>query len=111
MSTSRLHSAGQVWIVKLEPTIGSEIQKCRPCLIISPNEMNRYLRIVIVAPRTTSEQSYPARVRIDFSGKSGQVALDQMRSVDKARLVQHLDQVEMSVLGRVAALLVEMFAV
>lgn len=110
MVESGAHTAGQVWVVDLDPTVGSGIQKPRPCVIISPNEMNKYLRTVIVAPMTTAERNYPVRVKAMFGGKRGQVALDQIRSVDKSRLVQHLGELEKPVMQRVAATLVEMFA-
>ena len=79
-----------VVLVSLDPTVGSEIRKSRPCLVVSPDEMNRYLRTVIVAPMTTAGRAYPTRVSCRFKGKSGQVALDQIRTVDKARIARKL---------------------
>jgi mRNA interferase MazF len=80
----------EVWLVSLDPTRGSEIQKARPCLVISPDEMNQHLRTVIIAPMTTADRPYPTRVAVTFRGKRGQVALDQMRAVDRQRLVRKL---------------------
>ncbi len=79
-----------VFLVKLNPTVGSEIQKTRPCLIISPDEMNRHIKTVIIAPMTTKGRAYPSRVSCLFQGKEGQVVLDQIRTVDKVRLVRKL---------------------
>ena len=76
----------EVYLVNLDPTIGSEIKKTRPCLIVSPDEMNRHIATVIVAPMTTKSKNYPTRVSGKFQGKSGQVVLDQLRTVDKRRL-------------------------
>src|ERR1700688_222940 len=80
----------EVWLVSLDPTIGSEIQKTRPCLVVSPDEANEYLNTVIVAPMTTTERPYPTRVAINFQSKRGQVALDQIRAIDRQRLVRKL---------------------
>ena len=80
----------EVWLVNLDPTQGSEINKTRPCVIISPDELNRYLRTVIIAALTSSPRAYPSRVNCEFQGKAGQVALDHIRSVDKTRLVRKL---------------------
>lgn len=99
----------EVWLVSLNPTKGSEIQKTRPCLVISPNEINNWLRTVIIAPMTTSERSYPSRVALKFQGKSGQVALDQLRTVDKLRLVKKLGKITPKVKERISQTLVEMF--
>src|SRR5215210_7909544 len=99
-----------VYRVRLDPTLGSEIQKTRPCLIVSPDEMNRRLRTVIIAPMTTGGQSYPTRVACTFDGKTGQVALDQIRTVDKARLVQRLGEVDPVTGRRVLDVLARMFA-
>jgi mRNA interferase MazF len=99
-----------VHLVNLDPTIGSEIQKTRPCLIISPDEMNRFIRTVIVAPMTTKGTSYPTRVACKFQGKRGQVVLDQIRTVDKARLVRRLGKIDMQTQAEVLSVLGEMFA-
>src|SRR3954468_21848047 len=83
-----------VYLIHLEPTIGSEIQKTRPCLIVSPDEMNRFIKTVIVAPMTTKGTTYPTRVSCKFQGKQGQVVLDQIRTIDKVRLVKRLGRVD-----------------
>jgi mRNA interferase MazF len=100
----------EVYLVNLDPTVGSEIQKTRPCLIISPDEMNDHIATVIVAPLTTKGRDYPTRVNCQFQGKDGQVILDQIRNVDKLRLVKTLGKVDRSTQSDVLAVLVEMFA-
>jgi len=97
-------------LANLDPTIGSEIKKTRPCLVVSPDEMNRHIRTVIVAPMTTVARPYPSRVPIRFQRKSGQVALDQLRAIDKTRAVKRLGAAGKSTAAAVAAVLVEMFA-
>ena len=99
-----------VCLVNLDPTVGSEIRKARPCLIISPDEMNRHIATVIVAPMTTKGKSYPSRVRCNFKGKDGQVVLDQIRTVDKTRLIQKLGKIDTAVQEQVLSVLAEMFA-
>ena len=101
---------GQVWLVVLDPTQGMEIQKTRPCLVISPDEMNQHLRTVIIAPMTTAMRPYPTRVAVRFQGKRGQVALDQLRAVDRQRLVRMLGAVSPKTAQDVSATLLEMFA-
>ena len=100
----------EVWLVTLDPTQGVEIQKTRPCLVSSPDEMNRHLRTVIIAPMTTVTRPYPTRVAVRFQGKRGQVALDQLRAVDRQRLVRMLGAVSTRTAQDVSATLVEMFA-
>lgn len=99
-----------VYLVNLDPTIGREIKKTRPCLIISPNEMNEHIATVIVAPMTTRGRSYPTRVPCHFQGKLGQIVLDQIRTVDKVRLVKRLGQINPAAQKAVLGLLAEMFA-
>ncbi len=99
-----------VFLISLDPTRGSEIRKTRPCLIISPDEMNQHIRTVIVAPMTTKGRSYPSRVRCTFQGKRGQVVLDQIRTVDKTRLVRRLGAISASVQIKILDALQEMFA-
>jgi mRNA interferase MazF len=99
-----------VYLINLDPTVGSEIRKTRPCLIISPDEMNRFIRAVIVAPMTTKGTAYPTRVACKFQGKRGQVVLDQIRTVDKARLVKKLGRVDKQTQAAVLSVLGEMFA-
>src|SRR6266571_3543706 len=96
--------------VSLDPTVGSEIKKTRPCLVVSPDEMNRHIRTVIVAPMTTKGRQYPTRVTCRFRGKAGQVVLDQIRTVDAARLVRKLGRLNDEMGGKVLAVLGEMFA-
>ena len=98
-----------VYLINLDPTVGSEIQKTRPCLIVSPDEMNRFIRTVIVAPMTKGT-SYPTRVPCKFQGKRGQVVLDQIRTVDKARLVKRVGKVDKQTRAGVLSVLGEMFA-
>jgi len=100
----------EVWLVTLDPTLGVEIQKTRPCLVISPNEMNEYLQTVIIAPMTTVTRPYPTRVPLRFQGKRGQVALDQLRAVDRQRLVRKLGTVAEGPARAVSAVLLEMFS-
>jgi mRNA interferase MazF len=99
----------EVWLVSLDPAQGSEIRKTRPCLVVSPNEANEYLRTVIIAPMTTTERSYPTRVGITFQHKHGQVALDQIRAVDQQRLVRKLGVSPATTAQAVSSVLVEMF--
>jgi mRNA interferase MazF len=99
----------EVWLVSLDPTEGAEIQKTRPCLVVSPDESNRYLRTVIIAPMTTVERPYPTRVALTFQGKHGQVALDQLRAIDRKRLVRKLGKITPKTATSVSSVLVEMF--
>ena len=99
-----------VYLVSLDPTVGSAIKKTRPCLIISPDEMNRHIATAIVAPMTTQGQSYPTRVVCRFQGKAGQIVLDQMRTVDKARLIKRLGHISSPEQKTVLSVLAEMFA-
>lgn len=99
-----------VYLINLDPTIGSEIQKTRPCVVISPDEMNRFIKTVIVAPLTSKGAAYPTRVACRFQGKRGQVVLDQIRTVDKARLIKRLGKIEKQTQTEVLSVLGEMFA-
>lgn len=99
-----------VYLINLDPTVGSEIKKTRPCLIISPDEMNRFIKTVIVAPMTTKGREYPTRVGCKFQGKQGQIVLDQIRTVDKARLVKRLGRVDAETQTKVLTVAGEMFA-
>lgn len=99
-----------VYLVNLDPTVGSEIRKARPCLIVSPDEMNRYIATVIAAPMTTIGRDYPTRVPCSFKGKDGQVVLDQIRTIDKKRLVQKLGRIDKPTQEEVLSILAEMFA-
>jgi mRNA interferase MazF len=99
-----------VYLVTLDPTVGSEVRKTRPCLIVSPDEMNRHIATVIVAPMTTKGTAYPTRVFCRFRGKDGQIALDQLRTVDKKRLVRRLGSIGEATQMAVLSGLAEMFA-
>jgi mRNA interferase MazF len=100
----------EIWLVSLDPILGSEIQKTRPCLVVSPDEANEYLNTVIVAPMTTTVRPYPTRVAINFQSKRGQVALDQIRAIDRQRLVRKLGSAPAKAAQAVSSLLVEMFS-
>ncbi len=99
-----------VVLVRFDPTEGREIRKTRPCLIISPDEMNRHIDTVIVAPMTTKGRPYPTRLPVRFKGKSGQILLDQIRTVDKTRLVKRVGKIDAATRAHVLALLAELFA-
>jgi mRNA interferase MazF len=99
----------EVYLVNLDPTVGKEIKKTRPCLVISPDEMNQHIATVIIAPMTTKGRPYPTRIPCHFQGKDGQIVLDQIRTVDKARLVKKLGQISITTQKAVIALLLEMF--
>jgi mRNA interferase MazF len=99
-----------VYLVTLDPTLGSETQKTRPCLVVSPDEMNHHIRTVIVAPMSTKGQPYPTRVPCRFKGKAGQIVLDQIRTVDNTRLVRRLGRLDPKTGIKVLALLAELFA-
>ncbi len=103
-------SRGQVYLVRLDPTLGSEIKKTRPCVVLSPDELNDHLRIVMVAPMTTGGRAYPWRPRCRFHGRAGFVALDQLRTVDIERLVKPLGQLEGATVVAVLERLQDMFA-
>jgi len=99
-----------VFLVNLDPTIGSEIRKSRPCVVVSPDEMNRYVRTVVVAPLTIAGRPYPSRVQTHFDGKHGQVVIDQLRTVDKARLATRLGALGPREASAVLEVLREFFA-
>jgi mRNA interferase MazF len=99
-----------VFLVNLAPTVGSEIQKTRPCVVISPDEMNRYIATIIIAPMTTKGKAYPTRVVCQFQGRDGQVILDRIRTIDKTRLVKKLGQISQDEQRVVLNTLAEMFA-
>ncbi|HVB18604.1 MAG TPA: type II toxin-antitoxin system PemK/MazF family toxin [Stellaceae bacterium] len=100
---------GDVWLAALDPTIGSEIQKTRPCIIVSPPEMHDFLRTVTVAPMTTGSRPAPFRIPLRFRGKTGLILLDQLRTLDKQRLVRRLGAVSINTLRLTLAALREMF--
>jgi mRNA interferase MazF len=98
-----------VFLVNLDPTVGSEIQKTRPCLVISPDEMNRHIATAIVASMTTKGRPYPTRVACKFQGREGMIVLDQIRTVDKSRLVRKLGRISKTTAELVLSTLAEMF--
>jgi mRNA interferase MazF len=99
-----------VYLINLEPTVGSEIQKTRPCLVLSPNELNRRILTIIVAPMTTKGQPYPTRVPCRFQAKEGQIVLDQIRAVDRIRLIKKIGKIDIKTSARVLEVLQELFA-
>jgi mRNA interferase MazF len=99
-----------IYLVNLDPTVGTEIQKTRPCVVISPDEMNKYIATVLAAPMTTKGHPYPSRVACEFEGKAGQIVLDQIRAVDKTRLVKKLGRLNKDHQKAVLFVLGEMFA-
>lgn len=101
---------GEIWLVNLDPTVGSEIKKTRPCVVVSPVEMHGQLRTVIVAPMTTKSRPAPFRVPVTHAGKKGLILLDQVRTVDKARLAKRIGSVSAKTLASALATLQEIFA-
>jgi mRNA interferase MazF len=99
-----------VVLVALDPTVGKEIRKTRPCLVISPDEMNDWISTLIVAPMTSKDRDYPSRVNCAFEGVSGQVVLDQIRSIDKRRIIKTLGSIDKRTQKRVLDILADMFA-
>jgi mRNA interferase MazF len=100
----------EVYLINIDPTVGHEIKKSRPCLVISPDEMNRYISTVIVAPMTTKGRNYPTRVPCTFLGKEGQVVIDQIRTVDKIRLIKRLGKIDSKTQTDVFSVLSELFS-
>jgi len=99
----------QIFLVNLDPTVGSEIKKTRPCLVVSPNEMNKYLKTVVIAPLTTSIKAYPTRFSVTLNKKKGQVALDQIRTIDKKRIVKKMGILNKSEIKECKSILREIF--
>jgi mRNA interferase MazF len=100
----------EVYLINLDPTIGSEIKKTRPCVIISPDEMNRNIATVIIAPLTSKLRNYPTRIPCRVKGKQGQIVLDQIRTVDKIRLIKKIDFLKKTVQTKTLTVLNEMFS-
>tara|TARA_R100000789_G_scaffold99649_1_gene106791 strand:- start:3 stop:326 length:324 start_codon:yes stop_codon:yes gene_type:complete len=96
-------------LVNLDPTIGSEIKKTRPCVIISPNEMNKYLNTIVVAPMTTNMRKYPTRVPVEHNGKRGMITIDQIRSIDKKRIIRVFDKLTKSEIKKCKEIIKETF--
>jgi mRNA interferase MazF len=101
---------GEIWLAQLDPTVGSEIQKTRPCVVVSPNEMNAHLRTVLVAPMTTGSRPAAFRIAVTFQGKQGLIVLDQMRTLDRVRLIQKLGALRAPTLALTLQTLQAMFA-
>jgi mRNA interferase MazF len=99
-----------VYLINLDPTVGSEIQKTQPCVIISPDEMNRHIRTVIIAPLTTAGKEYPTRIPYELKKKRGQIVLDQTRTVDKARLIKNLGPLDAETQLKIISVLQRLFA-
>ena len=99
-----------VYLINLDPAVGSEIQKTRPCVIISPDEMNRHIHTVIVAPMTTAGKEYPTRITCEFKEKKGHVVLDQIRTIDKKRLIKNLGALDSETQLKVISVLQRLFA-
>ena len=99
-----------LFLANLDPTVGSEIRESRPCVVVSPDEMNRHVRTVVVAPLTTAGRRYPSRVPVRFAGRDGQVVVDQLRTVDKARLAKRLGALDAREAAAVLDVLREFFA-
>ena len=99
-----------VYLVSLDPAVGAEIRKSRPCVVVSPNEIHRNLRTALVAPMTTTLRGYPTRVSCKFAGKQGEIACDQIRAVDYSRLVKRLGRIDGSAATRIVRTLVRMFS-
>jgi mRNA interferase MazF len=99
-----------IFLINLDPTAGSEIKKARPCLIISPDEMNRFIKTVIIAPMTTAGKDYPTRVTCKFKDKVGQIVLDQIRTIDKTRLIKKLGTIDPNTQVEVITVLQKLFA-
>lgn len=102
--------AGEIWLAQLDPTVGSEIQKTRPCVVVSPDEMNVHLRTVIVAPMTTGSRPARFRIALTFQGKQGLILLDQIRTLDRARLVKRMGALRPATLAATLRTLQAMFA-
>ena len=106
----RALARGEVHLVQLDPTLGSEVRKIQPCVIVSPDELNLHLRTAIVAPMTTGGQAYPWRIACQFQRRSGFVALDQLRTVDHERLIKRLGRISVDAMAEVLKRLQELFA-
>ena len=98
----------EIFLINLDPTIGHEIKKSRPCIVLSPNEMNQFIGTVIIAPMTTKSKSYPSRVELSFQGKKGYIVLDQIRTVDKSRLIKNLGSPEKKTIIKIKKVIQEM---
>ena len=97
-----------IFLISLDPTIGHEIKKSRPCVVVSPDELNRNIQTAIIAPMTTKSRAYPTRVPIHFGGKAGWIVLDQIRTVDQSRLIKHLGEVDTRTVQKIKVVIKEM---
>lgn len=97
-----------IYLINLDPTIGHEIKKTRPCIVISPDEMNNNISTIIIAPMTTKSHSYPTRVQLKFQNKTGYIVLDQIRTIDKRRIIRELGTVNKSIIKKIKSVLHEM---
>jgi mRNA interferase MazF len=98
----------EIYLVNLDPTIGHEIQKTRPCVVVSPDEMNEHIETIIIAPMTTKSHSYPTRVEINFQNKTGWIVLDQIRTVDKKRLIRKIGELDKNKVAEIKNIIMEM---
>ena len=98
----------EIFLINLDPTIGHEIKKSRPCIVLSPNEMNQFIETMIIAPMTTKSKSYPSRVALSFQGKKGYIVLDQIRTVDKSRFIKKLGSPEKKTILKIKKVIQEM---
>ncbi|GMO43989.1 MAG: type II toxin-antitoxin system PemK/MazF family toxin [Termitinemataceae bacterium] len=98
----------EIYLVDIEPTIGHEIQKARPCVIVSPNEMNEHIETIIIVPMTTKSHKYPTRIEINFQNKTGWIVLDQIRTVDKRRLIKKIGELNKSKATEIKNIIMEM---
>jgi mRNA interferase MazF len=98
----------EIYLVNLEPTIGHEIQKTRPCVVISPDEMNEHIETIIIVPMTTKSHNYPTRIEINFQNKTGWIVLDQIRTVGKKRLIRKIGELEKSTITEIKNIIMEM---
>lgn len=96
-------------LVNLDPTVGSEIKKTRPCVILSPNEINKFLRTIVVAPMTTNLKKYPTRIAVNHNGKKGMIAIDQIRTIDRARILREFDRLTKSEIANCKSIIKETF--
>ena len=99
----------QIILVNLDPTLGSEIKKTRPCVVISPNEMNKFLNTVVIAPMTTSSKNYPTRIEVRHDSKIGWIVLDQIRTIDKQRIIKDLGRLTKSEINKLKSVLKETY--
>ncbi|ROV55993.1 type II toxin-antitoxin system PemK/MazF family toxin [Neisseria chenwenguii] len=110
MAMANTLTRGDIWLITLDPTVGSEIRKTRPCVIVSPDEIHNHLKTALIAPMTTGARPAPFRIEVSFQGKNGLILTDQMRVVAKNRLVQRLGSLDNDTLTQTLAVLRELFA-